>query len=43
MRLKQNHGLRAASAYPVLEEGDPIAVINLLDANAVKIVTEKLH
>ena len=41
--VKANHGLRAASAYPVLQEGDPIAVVTLLDANAVKIVTEKLH
>jgi hypothetical protein len=29
------------SAYPVLKEGDPVAVVILLDANAFKIVTEK--
>jgi hypothetical protein len=41
--VKANHGLRAVSAYPVLKEGDPLAVIILLDANAFKIVTEKLY
>jgi hypothetical protein len=41
--IKANHGFRAVSAYPVLAEGDPIAVVTLLDANAVKIVTEKLY
>jgi hypothetical protein len=39
--VKANHGLRAVSAYPVLKEGDPVAVVILLDANAFKIVTEK--
>jgi hypothetical protein len=41
--IKANHGLRAVSVYPVLAEGDPIAVVTLLDTNAVKIVTEKLY
>ena len=41
--IKANYGFRAVSAYPVLAEGDPIAVVTLLDANAVKIVTEKLY
>jgi hypothetical protein len=41
--VKANHGLRAVSAYPVLKEGDPLAVVILLDANAFKIVTEKLY
>ena len=41
--IKANDGLRAVSVYPVREEGDPIAVVTLLDANAFKIVTERLH
>lgn len=41
--VKANGGFRAVSAYPVLEEGDPIAVVTLLGADAFKIVTEKLH
>jgi hypothetical protein len=40
--VKANRGFRAVSAYPVLEEGDPVAVVTLLGAGAYKIVTEKL-
>jgi hypothetical protein len=41
--VQANPSLRAVSAYPVIEEGDPMAVITLLDANAFKIVTKKLY
>jgi hypothetical protein len=41
--VQANRGFRAVSAYPVIEEGDPMAVITLLDANTFKIVTEKLY
>jgi hypothetical protein len=41
--VKANHGFRAVSAYPVFEEGDPIAVVTLLGPDAFKIVTEKLY
>ena len=40
--VKANDGFRAVSVYPMLEEGDPIAVVTLLGADAFKIVTEKL-
>ena len=41
--VKANDGFRAVSAYPALKEGQPIAVVTLLAANAFKIVTEKLY
>ena len=41
--VKANHGLRAISARPMLLNGNPIAVVTLLDANASKSVTEKLY
>jgi hypothetical protein len=40
--VKANHGFRAVSAYPVLEEGDPVAVVTLLSGGAYKTVAEKL-
>jgi len=40
--VKANRGFRAVSAYPVLEEGDPVAVVTLLGAGAYKIAMEKL-
>jgi hypothetical protein len=40
--VKSNRGFRAVSAYPVLEEGNPIAAVTLLGAGAYKIATEKL-
>ena len=41
--VKANHGFRAISAYPMLLDGNPIAVVTLLDANTSKSVTEKLY
>ena len=40
--VKANRGFRAVSAYPILEEGDLIAVVTLLGSGAYKIATEKL-
>jgi hypothetical protein len=40
--VKANRGFRAVSAYPVLEEGDPVAVVTLLSGGTYKTVTEKL-
>ena len=40
--VKANDGFRAVSAYPALKEGQPIAVVTLLAADAFKIVAEKL-
>jgi hypothetical protein len=41
--VKANHGSRAISAYPMLQDGNPIAVVTLLDANASKSVMETLY
>jgi len=41
--VRANDGFRAVSAYPALEEGDPVAVVTLLGAKSFKIVTEKLY
>lgn len=41
--VKANLGFRAVSVFPMLEEGDPVAVVTLLGNGAFKIVTEKLN
>jgi hypothetical protein len=41
--VQANRSLRAVSAYPVIEGGDPMAVITLLNDNVFKIITEKLY
>jgi hypothetical protein len=41
--LKAHDGFRAVSVFPILEEGNPIAVVTLLKNGEFKIVTEELN
>jgi len=41
--VKANHGFRAVSIFPMLEEGDPVAVVKLVGNGEFKIVAENLN